>query len=156
METTSDSKIPDLADSLLNFFVTQGYKECVGAMLFSCYELLRPDVVLEVAWRYGLQSFAMPYMIQTFRDYNDKLAQVTEKLSALDKAHQTDKEAEKKAKEEGMYMDPNVGNFNPMSTLLTLAPPPGNFGTSVVSYGAPPMAMGGQFYPAQPTQFYGN
>jgi len=155
METTSDSKLPELADSLLNFFVTNGYKECVGAMLFSCYELLRPDVVLEVAWRFGLQSFAMPYMIQTFRDYNDKLVQVTEKLAALDKAHQTDKEAEKKAKEENMYMDPSVGNFNPMHQILALAPPPGAYGAPV-PYGAPAMP-GAQFgFPPQQPQFYGN
>jgi len=155
METASDSKLPELADNLLNFFVTNGYKECVGAMLFSCYEQLRPDVVLEVAWRFGLQSFAMPYMIQTFRDYNDKLAAVTEKLAALDKAHQSDKEAEKK-KEEMYPMDPMIGNINPMSSMLTLAPPPGSYGAPVVGYGAL-APMGGQFgYPPQQTQFYGN
>jgi len=148
METTSDSKVPDLADNLLTFFVTQGLKECVGAMLYSCYELLRPDVVLEVAWRYGLTSFTMPYMIQTFRDYNDKLLVVTEKLNALDKAHQTDKEAEKKAKEDGLY-DPSVGNFLPGNTLLAIAPPPGY----VTSY--PPVGVPGLNY-ATPGAYYGN
>jgi len=150
METTSDSKVPDLADSLLTYFVTQGLKECVGAMLFSCYELLRPDVVLEVAWRYGLTSFAMPYMIQTFRDYNDKLVAVTEKLSALDKAHQLDKEADKKAKADGYMGD--VGNFNPMASVLAIAPPPG----FLQQQPYPPLGPGHFFPPPQSQpQFYG-
>jgi len=142
MESTSDSKNPEIADSLLTFFVTQGLKECVGAMLYSCYELLRPDIVLEVAWRYGLQSFAMPYMIQTFRDYHEKLVSVTEKLTALDKAHQSEKEAEKQRQGEAGYMDPSLTPFNPMNTMLAIAPPPG-YGAPV---GYPPVgvpAMGG-------------
>lgn len=157
METAADSKSTDLADNLIQFFVSQGLKECVGAMLYSCYELLRPDVVLEVAWRYGLQSFAMPYMIQTFRDYHDKLTAVTEKLAAFDKAHQSEKEAEKKAKEETMYMGDGVGvgGFN---TVLTLAPPPGYAGYPGVAGGVGVGAvapMGGAVYGYPPTQYYG-
>jgi len=152
METTADSKSNELADSLLNYFVTNGLKECVGAMLFACYEQLRPDVVLEVAWRFGLQSFAMPYMIQTFRDYNDKLVAVTEKLAALDKAHQSDKEAEKKAKEDGLYLDPMTGMAG-NQTMLTLAPPPGYGPGAVVGFVAPAIQYGGG-YPQQ--QFFGN
>lgn len=29
-----------------------------------CYDLLRPDVILELAWKNGIMDFAMPYMIQ--------------------------------------------------------------------------------------------
>lgn len=31
---------------------------------FQCYELLRPDVILELAWRHNIMDFAMPYLIQ--------------------------------------------------------------------------------------------
>jgi len=146
METASDSKLNTLADDLLNFFVTQGLKECVGAMLYACYELLRPDVVLEVAWRFGLQSFAMPYMIQTFRDYNDKLVTVNEKVAALDKALLS-----RKAQEEAAagYTGESavVPGFGGMGMLAITAPP---------SFVPPPMYPPGQQfgYPgAQP--FYG-
>lgn len=29
-----------------------------------CYDLLRPDVIMELAWRHKIMDFAMPYMIQ--------------------------------------------------------------------------------------------
>lgn len=32
-------------------------------MLYACYDLIRPDVVMEVSWRHGLTDFTMPYMI---------------------------------------------------------------------------------------------
>ena len=31
---------------------------------FQCYDLLRPDVILELAWRHKIMDFAMPYLIQ--------------------------------------------------------------------------------------------
>ncbi len=46
------------------YFIEKGQKECFAACLFTCYDLLRPDVVLEMAWMNGLSDFAMPYMIQ--------------------------------------------------------------------------------------------
>lgn len=33
-------------------------------LLFQCYDLLRPDVILELAWRHKIMDFAMPYLIQ--------------------------------------------------------------------------------------------
>jgi clathrin heavy chain len=32
-------------------------------MLYACYDLIRPDVIMEVSWRHGLHDFTMPYMI---------------------------------------------------------------------------------------------
>jgi clathrin heavy chain len=32
-------------------------------MLYACYDLIRPDVVMEISWRHGLNDFTMPYMI---------------------------------------------------------------------------------------------
>lgn len=32
-------------------------------MLYTCYDLIKPDVVLETSWRHGLQDFTMPFMI---------------------------------------------------------------------------------------------
>ena len=55
------------------FFVENKQPECFAAALFTCYELIRPDVVLELAWRNELMDFAMPFMVQTFREYHTKL-----------------------------------------------------------------------------------
>lgn len=64
METVAVSSSPELAEELLRWFVEQGEKECFAAMLFTCYDLLKPDIVLEVAWMNKLTDYAMPFMIQ--------------------------------------------------------------------------------------------
>ena len=46
------------------YFLEEKNYECFAACLFSCYDLLKPDAVLELAWRHNIMDFAMPYMIQ--------------------------------------------------------------------------------------------
>ena len=64
MDTASTSNDPALVEDLLAFFITQDEKECFAAMLFTCYEYIKPDVVIELAWRHNLADFAMPFIIQ--------------------------------------------------------------------------------------------
>lgn len=63
IETAQESGKPDLVEELLRFFVDQGEKEFFTVCLYTCYDLVRPDVALELSWRYGLLDFGMPYMI---------------------------------------------------------------------------------------------
>ena len=49
---------------LRRYFIEKGEKECFAACLYTCYDLLRPDVVLELSWMNGLTDYSMPYMIQ--------------------------------------------------------------------------------------------
>jgi clathrin heavy chain len=63
METVAESKDPALAEDLLRYIMTKQDRELVAAMLYNCYELIKPDVALEVGWRCGLQEFVMPYFI---------------------------------------------------------------------------------------------
>ena len=48
METTAQSGDSDIAEELLRFFVEKKEKECFAAMLYTCYEFIKPDVALEV------------------------------------------------------------------------------------------------------------
>lgn len=48
-------------------------KNLVAAMLYNCYELIKPDIAMEVGWRCGLQEFVMPYFIQYVRDLSTKV-----------------------------------------------------------------------------------
>lgn len=45
-------------------FVMQGKKECFASCLFICYDLIRPDVALELAWMNNMMDFAFPYLLQ--------------------------------------------------------------------------------------------
>ena len=91
MKTASDSGNADLAESLLRFFVEEDNRECFAACLYTCYELIRPDVALELAWRKNMLDFAMPYLIQVLREY-------TGRIEGLDKKTQKREEAEEKQK----------------------------------------------------------
>ncbi|KAK7542540.1 clathrin heavy chain [Phyllosticta citribraziliensis] len=63
IETAAMSGKPDVVEELLRYFVDIGSRECYVGMLYACYDLIRPDVILEVSWRNGLHDFTMPYMI---------------------------------------------------------------------------------------------
>lgn len=69
----SESRNIDIAEDLISWFLENQYHECYAACLFQCYDLLRPDVILEVAWRHNIMDFAMPYMIQVMREYTSKV-----------------------------------------------------------------------------------
>ena len=49
METAAQSGDQEIVEELLRFYVEQKERECFAAMLFTCYDLIRPDVALEVS-----------------------------------------------------------------------------------------------------------
>uniref|UniRef100_A0AAQ4R148 Clathrin, heavy chain a (Hc) n=1 Tax=Gasterosteus aculeatus aculeatus TaxID=481459 RepID=A0AAQ4R148_GASAC len=73
MQYASESKDIELAEELLSWFLQEDKRECFAACLFTCYDLLRPDVVLETAWRHNIMDFSMPYFIQVMREYLSKV-----------------------------------------------------------------------------------
>lgn len=46
-------------------FVDIGSRECYVGMLYACYDLIPPHVVLEVSWRNGLHDFTMVSYLYT-------------------------------------------------------------------------------------------
>ena len=60
-------------EQLIRFFVEVEAKECFAACLFTCFELVRPDVVMELAWRNNIMDYAMPYFIQVSKNYTAKV-----------------------------------------------------------------------------------
>eukprot|EP01083_Nonionella_stella_P040976 111112_1 len=73
IETAASSADPELCEELLRFFVAQQEPECFAAALYTCFEFTRPDVVMELAWRNNLMSFAMPFLVQTLRQYENRI-----------------------------------------------------------------------------------
>jgi clathrin heavy chain len=64
MEYASESKNAEIAEELLAWFLEQRNFDCFAGCLYQCYDLLHPDVILELAWRHKIIDFAMPYLIQ--------------------------------------------------------------------------------------------
>uniref|UniRef100_A0A286XQZ2 Clathrin heavy chain n=1 Tax=Cavia porcellus TaxID=10141 RepID=A0A286XQZ2_CAVPO len=83
IQHAAESRDPELVEKLLRWFLEEGKRECFTASLFTCYDLLHPDVVLELAWRHNLIDFAMPYFIQVMKEYLSKV----DKLDTLEGLH---------------------------------------------------------------------
>lgn len=73
MEIAAKSNDSSIVDELLEFFIETGNKECFSAALCTCYDLLKPDEVMQKAWLHGLSDWVMPFMIQVMRDMNSKI-----------------------------------------------------------------------------------
>jgi clathrin heavy chain len=74
IDTASESKDTDIAEDLLRLFVSVHDRASFAACLYTCYDLIRPDTAVELAWRNGYTDYAMPYMIQYLRHLHDKVA----------------------------------------------------------------------------------
>ena len=62
IDTAAESKDIELVEELLRFFVSVKDKSCFAATLHTAYDLVKPDVAIELAWRNGYTDFAMPYV----------------------------------------------------------------------------------------------
>lgn len=70
MEYAAESKNAEIAEELLAWFLEQRNFDCFSACLYQCYDLLHPDVILELAWRHNIVDYAMPYLIQVRNELN--------------------------------------------------------------------------------------
>jgi len=136
IQTAAESKKADVAEGLLEFFVKQGLKECFAAALYTCYDVIKPDVAVELAWRNNILDSAFPFLIQVLREYTGKVDMlVKEKEKA-------DKEKEKKQEQPGFHAEPQSGFLNqtPQIAYYPTEPvPPTGFG------GIPQPGYGGGF-----------
>jgi clathrin heavy chain len=81
IDCAAESANSKLIEQLLRFFVAEGRKDCFAACTYTCYNYIRPDIVLEVAWTNGMIDFAMPFLIQTMKDFSSKLADLDSKVN---------------------------------------------------------------------------
>jgi len=82
IDTAAESRDEEIAEELLKFFVQMSDKECFCATLYTCYDLVRPDVAIELAWRNesgGFITFVMPYIIQYIREVHTRLGELDER-----------------------------------------------------------------------------
>jgi len=137
MQTAEESGSQELAEELMRFFVEKKEFECFSACLFTCYELVRPDVVIELAWQNKIVDLVMPFIVQTFRDYSVKMATISEKVAAL-----TEKVEGNEAKQ-GEDAQKPPGNLYAMPLALPAPPMMGmNGGQPMLGQGGMGMGVG--------------
>ncbi|KAK5638580.1 hypothetical protein RI129_012875 [Pyrocoelia pectoralis] len=139
MEYTAESRQSELAEELLAWFLERKSFDCFAACLYQCYDLLKPDVILELAWKHNIMDFAMPYMIQVTRE-------LTMKVDRLEQCEaQRESESAEETHKPMMIAEPQL--------MLTAGPgigiPPQQF--------VPPQAYPAQaaYAPQMPYQGYG-
>jgi len=136
IETAAESKKTDVVEPLLEFFVKEGLKESFSAALYTCYDTIRPDVALELAWRYKILDMAFPYLIQTVREY-------TAKVDGIVKDTERKKVSEEKKQEQSAFAGPVQTDMYTANTPMIAYYPPGGVDPSM-QYGQPGMGgMGG-------------
>jgi len=113
IETAAESRKLDVAEGLLEFFVKEGLKEAFSAALYTCYDTIRPDVVLELAWRYKMIDFAFPFLVQVLREY-------TTKVDSLLKESDKKKQADEKKTEQSAFNAAPVAEEMYMNQLPAL------------------------------------
>jgi len=99
IEAASASKDAEVTETLLRFFVAEHQNECFAATLFTCYDFVRADLALELAWRNGIMDFAMPFFIQYTKE-------ITSKVEAMDSASKKLHEEREKEKRHAEQMQP--------------------------------------------------
>lgn len=153
METCAQSGKSELVEDLLRYFVEQKENECFAACLYTCFDHIKADVALELAWVNGLMDYTMPFLITFVKDVVSKVdLLIQERQDAINKAEE---DAKKESADEAAR--------NAYITLAPLALPApampaqdaggygaGGFGGNQYG-GAPGFDMGGGFGgPQQP------
>jgi len=138
IETALESQLDKLCEDLLRFFAKVGDKECFAACLYTCYELIKPDVAMELAWRYDFMEFLMPYMIQTVRD-------LTIIMDHMQRKAEDTAKADAKAKDElsTMSLDVNLMGMNNTQLVTYTGGMPGGYTNPPNQYQNPGMNYGG-------------
>jgi len=131
INTAAESEDTELAEELLRFFVTVQDKACFSSTLYTCYDLIRPDTAIELAWRNGYTDFAMPFIIQYVRHLHDRMA-VLETRTAPPKEEDT--AAADAAAAAAMGYGMGMGMMGNDTLMITNAPAYGYGGGAPVGY----------------------
>lgn len=141
MEYAAESRSTELAEELIAFFLEERLYDCFAGALYHCYDLFHPDVILELSWKHKITDFAMPYMVQVMRDYQNR-------LEKLERAEVERKEEVKEQRHNGPMMEQPL-----MLTYGASAAPPMTYGAPPTAYGTPQMSYGVPQYPPQGGSF---
>ncbi|OBA27121.1 clathrin heavy chain [Hanseniaspora valbyensis NRRL Y-1626] len=74
------SQKTEIAEDLLAYFISTGNREAIVALLYSAYNLIRYDYVLEEAWLNGLDDLIKPYEISVRKEQFDLVQKLSKKL----------------------------------------------------------------------------
>lgn len=111
-------------EDLINYFIESKNKEAFCACLIVCYDLLKPDYILEIVWTSGFKDQAMLYFIQIISDYTNQIEHMKKQIEDMEK----EKKMNKSAPNDYSAMN-NQFNYS-LNNNLSIMPPQNNFMSS--------------------------
>lgn len=81
IETAAISQSTQVAQELLAYFVDTGNREGFVALLYTAYNLVEYDYVLELSWVNSLDDFIKPYEIAIKKEQYDNVQKLTKELA---------------------------------------------------------------------------
>ena len=106
IESAAESKDRVIVEALLKKFAREKRGQWFTICCYYCYEQLRPDVVMELAWAYDMKDFGMPFFIQLFSDISTNLESVKKKHEERER-----KEEEKMEREANRPIEIGIGGM---------------------------------------------
>ncbi|KAG9442072.1 hypothetical protein H6P81_017926 [Aristolochia fimbriata] len=121
-DTCSQSGDTELYEELLVYFIDQRKKEWFVSCLFICYELIWPDVALELAWMNNMIDFAFTYLLQFIQEYTSKVDElIKDKIEALSKVKGKEKDVKDMVVQQIMFLHlKSISRQGPLQKLLQL------------------------------------
>ncbi|GMH86760.1 hypothetical protein TL16_g10645, partial [Triparma laevis f. inornata] len=82
IDTAAESGKGEVVEELLTYFCKFSEKECFCACLYTCFDLVSPDVAIELGWRNGYVDYIMPFVVQWVKNASVDMADIKKKLEA--------------------------------------------------------------------------
>ncbi|CAA9990983.1 clathrin heavy chain, putative [Plasmodium knowlesi strain H] len=130
IEIARVSKNNSYVEDLINFFIEIKNKEALCACLIVCYDILKPDYILEIVWMSGYKDQAMLYFIQVISDYTNQIDVMKKQIEDMQKEKKMNKSAPNDFAANSM-----PGQFNySLNNHLSIMPPQNTYMSSSSQY----------------------
>lgn len=120
------SKNNAYVEDLLQHFIETKNKEAFCACLIVCYDLLKPEYILEIVWTSGYTDQAMLYFIQIVSDYSNQIDMMKKQIEDIQKEKKMNKSAPN-----DYSASPITNQFTySLNNNLAIMPPQANYNIS--------------------------
>ncbi|GAW83572.1 clathrin heavy chain [Plasmodium gonderi] len=131
IEIVRVSKDNSYVEDLINYFIEIKNKEALCACLIVCYDILKPDYVLEIVWTSGFKDQAMLYFIQVISDYTYQIDTMKKQIEDMQK----EKKMNKSAPNDFSANSSMSGQFTySLNNHLSIMPPQNNHTSSNLQF----------------------
>lgn len=83
IETAAESRDSTMALDVLTLVAERDFRDYFCAATYHCYDLLKPDVVLEIAWKKSWMDIATPFFCQSLRESSQRISTLESTIASM-------------------------------------------------------------------------